>query len=894
MRDTLLKWWGGHSYTNPWLILTIVILVTVAAFWVSPQLRMTTRWVDMMPEHDPKTIEFNKILDKYASASNVVIVVKGDEKRIKAYADSLAPKIEALTDIVKRVEYTVEEQYLARHGFMLTEESDLIDAVDMYNDLNLLPFLTAINDNFESEYISDDESLSNREKEDRAILFLDGLEYWLKTMLVYDTANAVPDSAAALTAVDRLLIGDPYFINSDKNMLLLFVHPTFPVTETNRSIDCVNRIEEIMNGMNGDFPGIDAGLTGTLTLVRDEMRAMNNDTMVTTIIAFFLILVLFIFSFRAIAAPLLAGITLAVGLVWAAIFAAVTVTTLNLMTSMFAVILIGLGIDFSIHIISIFTEFRGMGISGEDAMRKTLSRTGPGVMTGGFTTACAFLVLMISDSRGMSEFGLVAGGGVIFCMLAGMIVLPALLALHDRWRVRRGKEVNSGSAIDFKMMEAAARGINRRPKLYLAAGIVLTGITIVLAFNLTFDYNYLNIEPEGLRSIELQDDMIDAFDLSPDFVLVSADNVDQARNMAEKAKEYESVAMVSSISEYLPSQKQQEKRRPYIRTIQDRLSNMPDKQPLALSDTAQLISEIDRLGMNIIELADMAFLGGQDRVDHRATMIVGKAGDSSDYNLVRHVISEIQAAPERAVTRLNRFQSIYRDSMQALALQMANDDDITLATIPSSIVDEYADSSGEHYLVTIYPQEQVWDFEFLSMFSEQMHEVSPRVTGTPPLFLRMMSLVGSDGLNGTLLAIAVVFILLLIDLKSFRFAILAMLPLILGSVWMMGLLKLFGRQLTFVNVMAIPLIVGIGIDDGVHVLHRYRREGPESIIKVMRSTGRAVLITSVTTMLAFGSLIFATYRGLGSMGILLFIGVGACFAATFVMLTSIISLSKRE
>ncbi len=894
MREKLLDKWGELSYRRAGTILAVVIAVTVILLAITPPLGMTTRWVDMLPEHDPMTIEFNNIIEKFSSASNIVVVVKGEEDRIKSFADRLAPQVEQLTQWVRRVDYRFETDFMADHGFMLVKAKDLKDQVDIYRDLNLIPLLTAINDNFEKEYIEDDQSLSSREKEDNAIRYLDGLAYWLSTMKDYVTAGTLPAPDRAEGATDRFLIGDPYYIDIDKNMLLIFIHPNFPVTETDRSIECTNHIDSMVSDLLLEYSDVEAGLTGTFTLVRDEMDAMTIDMFLTTFIALILILVLFVVSFRIWTAPLLAGITLIMGIIWASIFAALTVQTLNLMTSMFAVVLAGLGIDFSIHIISLYTELRSAKMPGAEAMRATLTKAGPGVITGALTTACAFLTLMISDSRGMSEFGLVAGGGLIACMLSAMILLPALLALRDRIMEKRSRRTVIAGGITFASLGTTAKGIARRPRLILVGGLVVTIAAGWLASRLTFDYNYLNMEPEGLVSIILQDEMIDAFNISPDFILVTAGSVDEARELTTRAKDYKSVGMVESISEYIPSTQEQQARRGYLEQIRQNLVDAPAERPLSSDDLSSLTEQIDRLGMNIIELADMAFLGGQDRVDHKATTIIGKAEDTLSPNLVDDIIAAIESDPEHSAERLNHFQIGFIPSLKAKALRMAGTDSLTLESIPPSIVEKFIDADRENFLVTIYPDEQVWDFEYLTRLTDQMMRVSDRITGTPPLFLRMMAIIGSEGMRATLLALAVVFVLLMIDFRSFRFALIAMIPLVIGSILMLGLLKLFGQQLTFMNVMAVPLIVGIGIDDGVHVLHRYRREGPGSIALVMRSTGRAVLITSLTTMIAFGSFIFATYRGLGSMGTLLFLGVGSCFLATFIILTAIITLTERK
>ena len=135
-------------------------------------------------------------------------------------------------------------------------------------------------------------------------------------------------------------------------------------------------------------------------------------------------------------------------------------------------------------------------------------------------------------------------------------------------------------------------------------------------------------------------------------------------------------------------------------------------------------------------------------------------------------------------------------------------------------------------------------------------------------------------------------LILLLDFRSLKYALIGMVPLIFGAIWMTGVMELFGLQFTMMNILAVPLIIGIGIDDGVHILHRWKIE--KNLDIVYRSTGKAILLTTLTTMLGFGSLWFATYRGLGSMGIALFIGVGTCFLATLFVIPAILGIRNKS
>jgi len=900
MRERLLRKWGRFSTTHPWQILIVLFIIAavslgaVAYLYTNKMFTLDMSWSDMLPANEPMAEEFDMILNEFTSVSNTIVVVRGREKEIKKFADKIAPQIEKLSDYVDEIYYKIDKDFFSEHGFMLLKESDLKSTYDLFQNLNLIPLLRSINDNFEEEYIGDDEALSTKQKEDEAVMSLDGFQYWISTMDKFISNPAEAEEQVAEDAVERFLYGDPYFISQDKRILLMTVKPTFTAVEIDKCVASTNSIQAILDRNLIDFPGVGAGLTGSIPLQRDEMYYTQRDMTFGFILALVLVLFLFIITFRMLSVPVLAGVNLILAIIITLGLVAIYPGRLNIMTAMFGVILIGLGIDYAIHIISLYSERREIDPDTTIAMEEALVRSGGGIITGALTTAAAFFTLSISVTRGIKEMGIVLGMGIICAMVVTMIGLPAFLAAMERFSNKFRKKPFQPKHIEFKALENLGESINRRPFRYLLIGIVFTGFFFYqFKSRLKFDYDMLNIEPKGLPSVALQDTVLEAFDLSVDYAIVSASTIEGSYEIAEKAKEMPSFSMVENIGDYCPPVEKQKKRLVYIKKIRELLAKNNKDIPLTSNNLKNLIKQLERLDMNIYELSQLAFLGGQDKVDKKCREIIGDPEAESPNNIILNLADKIKENPNKAIKALNKFREFYMPVLRNKTYDMANTEFLNLDNIPDNIKSRYVNDDENIFLVNIYSREYVWNVEDLRNFIRQLNLVSEKFTGVPPLFLKLIELIGRDGKRATVLTLFIVVLLLWLDFRSLKLAFLGVIPLVAGGLWMLGLLSSFGMMLTVVNVIGIPMIVGIGIDDGVHILHRYRIEGFDKTPRVLLSTGKAVLLTSLTTMAGFGSLMISEYRGFIGLGALLVIGVGACFITTVLFIPSIISISER-
>lgn len=946
MRDKLLKKLAYQHAIHPWRMLALVVLMTIVLGVFAGKISITMDTKDLLPEGDPKVDLFNELIDEFSSVTSIIVVAQGAEERIKAFADELAPKMVELIDITsnktnrnmiaelnreleqldesdasqeraeireqidylksrinlklfKRVDYKAETEFLRNHALMLVKSEDLQNTKDMFMDPNLTGMLTNLNNSLEKEYVGQEESISDREKEDGAVNFLDGIQQLLVKLNKTIKGEQLSEKEV-MSAADEFLLGEPYFISYDKKALIMNVIPNFSIMDRDLIMVGAQRAQALLDNVLQNYTDVSAGLSGDIAREHDEQIASEQSLSYTSVIALIAILILLVISFRMLTAPVLAIVNLIIGIIWAYGAAYLAVGQLNMMTALLSIVLLGLGIDFSIHFISSFTELRAAGENILSAMENTFFKSGKGILTGALTTSCAFLALLISQSRGMMEMGLVTGLGLLSILLSTLLFLPMMMVFRER-RIDKRIQKKGDKAkfvphdISFQSLGSASSWLGKRYILTITLSLVLSAFFIWSALQIEYDRNFLSMEPEGLTSISLQDTITKKFDLSMEYALCLAANVDESRDLAEKYRDQKIVAMTNDISMYLPSAEEQQNRIPHIIDVAEKMNSAQINKKFNKAELPKIIKEIERLEMNIMEMQDMAFIGGQDKVDNKCKEIVGDPDVPDSPNMIQTLLADMQVNSAATVLGLTAFQNFFSPYFKENVLKMCSTDPIVLDDLPEPVLQRYSNNSVDKFMITIYPSAQLYtDTDVLYRFVDATERVSQNTTGGPAVSVAWMRISARDGRNAIMLTLVIVFILLWIDFRRPWFALMAMIPLALGAFWMVGIMQLSGMMMNFMTLMGVPLIIGIGIDDGVHIMHRWKYEGAKKLRTIFSSTGKAVLLTSATTMLAFGSMIFSVFPAWAWFGGSLFIGVGACFLTTVIILPGIIGWIERK
>lgn len=915
MREKLIASLIHFAMNRRKMVLISTILITIILGALSGRLQMDMRWSTLLPESLPVVQEFKYIDENFYQPGNMIVAVTADDPvlleqvsdDVKAVLDGeLAYPAETATkECLEQERYAryvygkMPQEWLTEHALRLAKPNDARRTADIMSDPRLLPYLMRLNDDFEMEY-TDSENVKNQENQ--IVGSLDAVQQLVETIAATADGQEIPQEQVDRVVRD-LTIGRPYMFSLDNTMSLIRVASAIPMDQFGLLPLLDSRIETLLAPLQEQYPDVKIERTGTIAVSRDELDSVGPYTIVITLAAFILIFLLLIWNFRSVLLPVLALVPIVLGIIWSTSVIAVTLGEMNMLTSMIMVVLLGLGIDFSLHIATRFHEERTLGKSIETALSCALLETGKGVFTGALTTSAAFYALMIAKTKGISQFGFCAGTGVLVTLIAVFWVLPSLLAFSA---LRKQKK--SGQAVkpqNFEVLGNVAVGVRRFsiPVTVVIAALTVAGIWV--GMNLDWEWNFNKLEPAGIRSVTLQDEIIDKFKLSISMSMVTADSIEESRALRKEFKSKGIVGDVDDISLWTSRPDFDESRphlarlreavaleRPALSFLDDGVNEDADDEfaTVPLEDRrAMLADEIERLWANLVEMQALSFTGGQDRVVEKTTQLVASR-DTRDSGLLLQLADRFLENEDIAWETFDRFAHRFGQSLQTQVIRMAQGDDpVTETMLPDDIRSKYVSKTGTAgYLLQILPKRDLYEKEDLELFQEVVSKVDPHVTGTPQMILNMNLETLREGKMASIAAVLVILAVLLFDFRKHPIvAGLAFLPLISGTALMLGGMWLLGEKFNYLNMIALPVIIGIGVDDGVHFFHRYIQEGKGGLRRAVTSVDRAMLMTSLTTMIGFGSLMFYLMQGMASFGLALFLGVGMCFVVTITLLPAL-------
>jgi hopanoid biosynthesis associated RND transporter like protein HpnN len=851
--------------------------------------------------------KFQRYLLRYFEEFNitqdfVVVVRGGDFAENKAVVTQLAKRFDE-SQRFSKIFYRIDFSSLEKRFLLFLPESDLIEMeqgltrfADMMQTgpqagLDLNSMLTRANAMFDEKYLRKAENW--QEFKPFIAHFassLNGLADQLERPNAVHVPTAGLDKAmgfkGGIEDLERLKSENEFLaFDGGKTLMLVLTPKEMQKEALSPHADNIGWVRQVIKEQGQQYPNVRIGLTGEPVLDADQIESSMSSVAVATGITLALIVGLFLVAYREFARPMLAIVALLIGVMWSMGFTVLAVGHLNIISNAFVAMILGLGIDFGIQILGRYEEEVFAGRSVADALEHALAYTGMPVLTGAMTTAAAFLSMCFNDFVGLSELGIISGVGIMFCAVANLVVLPALVSLRDR---RRSPEelVRGASPSHWTFAHKVDRPFQNHPRWVLVAAVLATAGAGFGLKKVTFDYNLLNLQNPKFESVQVELDLLHSNAHSVIFAAVTAKDIVQAQEWVARLKALPTVQSVASLTEVLPQD--QEKKLAILRRIHAKLKGM------------NLRTDVSKQVDVARGRKELALLLEQSREgESQARKFVGISRQAREAQetfallipSLERVLKAFEGRSQKEVgEKLNAFQiAMFGGIHRALGWILAQDVSrpIEEKDIPPELLRQFRGKTGK-VLIQVFPRENIWDREPNERFVADVRSVDPEATGTPVQNLEYIDILKRSFEEAALYAAVVIVIAVLLYFRNLKWATLNLVPLGLGILWTVGIMPLFGLTFNPANIITLPLVIGIGVAYGVYAVDRWSAEPGRGLFD--SSTGKAILLSALTTIFGFASLIQATYRGISSLGTLMTVGVGMCLVTSLVVLPALLRI----
>lgn len=857
---------------------------------------------------------FQQYKKEFPAQDDLVVVVESENsEKNRQFVERLGRKLEVETNTFTDVFYKGDLSMMGRKALLFADESDLRDMSGSLKDY--LPFiqkfsratnLTSMFNIVNSEiYHAKREQNSDNDALLKAIPMLKRIVQQADSSLHHPGEPPSPGIYALFGNGEEA--EQAIYITFNKGGRHIYLVTARAKTDALNS-DAVDRLRFLVSQTVAEVPGINVGITGEPVLENDEMAQSQTDSTRASIISLVICALIFIYGYQQTGRPLKATLCLLVGLGYTMAFTTFAVGHLNILTITFVPILIGLAIDFGVHLITRYEEELRLGKSEEESMRMAIVFTGQGILTGAMTTAVAFLAMGLTNFKGIQEMGVICGGGMILCFIPMMTLLPVMLF--------RGKGQNT---IDAHVAEEnhVEHGTNlrtrieslwlKRPLLVTLLTLAVTAVAASFFHRVYFDYNLLHMQSDGLPAVVYEEKLIDSTPQSVLFCAVVVNTPQEAVVMEKRLAALPAVGTNISIAHFLVGDADEKLR--LVGDIKKQVGpiefGQPDSANVSLSQlSATLYSTSGYMGAAaaaVIEderqsaLTNNLVLTNGDPAAIPQTVTNSEPKLSEQLLGLKDAISVLRkdmlSMDEHAASaKLASYQAAFFNDIRTTFQSIRDQDNssgLHISDLPGPLRNRFIGVNGK-VMIQVYPKKDVWNHEFQKEFVEQVRSVCPEVTGTPVQLLEYTSLLRQSYIEAAYYSLFFIVIMVLVHFRSLTYLLLALLPVAIGSAWMGGLMGIFGIPFNPANIMTLPLVIGIGVTNGIHILNRFVEEGNPSILS--KSTGKAVFVSGLTTIAGFGSLIPAQHQGIRSLGLVMSIGVALCMVAALAFLPAVLTL----
>ena len=870
----VLSHWVMRRLVGRYHTLITVIALAITALSIGV---MATRWnmnssLDaLLPEDSPAAVAMRAVSERVGSGSSLFVVIDSPDQQAslrfaKAYSERLLQE-----PGVAMAHYHNDKSFFEKNKLLYVSERDLST---LYNEARAV--IRERKKQANPLFVSlgpPKTSAAEKKKERQRRLDFEAMQEKYAAQMAHRDYN------------EYLFSEDGYSLV----IIVRFAESSLDMVATNTLIDRVRElVEEINPERYHEQMGVEFG--GGLASRQRQYNAILEDIKSSGLFTLLGLLLVLVLYFRRLRAVLVVIAPLCMGVSWTLALAFLLYGELNAITVFIFAILLGLGIDFSLHMLHGFDRARARGLERVEALQACAESTGTATLLGATTTFATFLVLTQAEFKSLSQFGVVASLGVVLTMVATVVVMPALILTFDRIKPLKPavQDERAERARQARWNAVIGRWVRRLAPWSLLITLSATIWASHGARKLRFEEDFYRIGTfywpwEQRPDRELQE--------RTEETLIKAR--DAARALHHRAVEIRREIEPESFERERP--KSLSTGAKFSSAMQNKVGSVPT---ILLFDDAERARQTAYRAREALSERDYVALGSLSSI---YDFMPGTPTEQQARMVHIRALKELLDNEPRSMLKpeeRERFDQI-REGLDVEPVELEDLPDWTKRFFREAGPEAKAPRPGEpfayEYMIVAYARQKSLNGPAARRFLRVIDEVA----GDPDrmgyllasqsyVYTTMLEQIQVDGLRMILIALIAVMCLLALAYKSPVKGLLAMTPLAIGAVWTFGACHALGIRLDFFNIIILPALIGIGVDDGIHFTRRYFELGQGSLGEVMRDVGSAVTMTSVTSLIGFGGLVVTDYDGLRSIGLLAILGITFAWLATLLVLPALL------
>lgn len=862
--------WAAFAYRNAiWIILAAFLVAALCGVYTVRNLGVHTDTTDMLSEELPFRANDIRYMAEFPQHNNTILLLVDAPTPEQAYsaAKKLAETLQKDTDNIHDAYYLSSDAFLERNGLLFKS----------------IPELSYITDQ-----LSAAQPLIARIASDPTLYTLVTiLTEAIEELRTGRKLELTPILTGVSTTIEARLAGEPRALSwqalfsgekqENTYQELILVKPKLDYSQLFSAQQPIAAIRDAAQqiGLTDNAP-VKLRITGEAALAFDELNSAMLGAQDAGFLALAMVAVVLFFALKTAGAILAVLMSLILGIILTAAFATFAVGHLNLISIAFAVLYIGLGVDYAIHFLLRHQELKGTDSSVSNALYAAGGDIGHALTVCAVTTAIGFYAFIPTAYQGVAELGIISGTGMLISLLVTLTIVPAMQRFFP---IRRRPLPILHGKISRQLLDLPVRS---RKLIYLATILALI-IAVVALPHIKFDYNLLNLNDPAAESVQtFQELLADEKDTAWHSVVL-ADSQQEAKQIVARLEKLPEVDKVISIFQLVP-QEQAEK----LALIHEMALTLG---PVVFMD-ASFGADSHTVTEQRAALEKLKNLLGRfiiEQPDHQ-TAASARALNTALIELLVYLDSLNSADDDNQSQFLD---AVGQDVLGLLPgalerLQIAFDaTPFTQQDLPESLSSHWYSQNGV-YRIAVYPKDNIGNNDALRQFVRAVQQAAPQATGVPVISLEAGEAVVDAFIHAFSLALVGIILALLVLLRSVSNTLLVLAPLLLAALFTCAATVLLDIPFNFANIIALPLLLGIGIDCSIHMVHRCRNAPVFCENLLQTSTARAIYYSALTTMAGFGSLAFSPHQGTASMGLLLTVGVVLTLICVLIILPAIL------